>query len=63
MKQSKQNQIHLTEQEKLDKEFRRQLYLLDGLSSEHYALADIIKDYIDQKIELVLRDREMFPGE
>lgn len=57
MKQSKQNQIHLTKHEKLDKEFRRQLYSLDGLSSEHYVLTDIIKDYIDQKIELVLGDK------
>lgn len=47
----------LTEQEKLDKEFRKTLYSIDNLSSEDYALADVIKDYVDKKIELILKER------
>lgn len=43
-----------SEQEELDKEFRHSLYQIDDLSSEHYALADILKDYVDKKFELLI---------
>ena len=39
--------------EKLDKEFRRRLYLMDGLSSENYSVVDLIMGYIDERFKLL----------
>lgn len=59
-KQQKSEQTDLIKQEKLDKEFRHQLYLTEGLTSECYSLADIIKDYIDKKIKLTLENNVLW---
>ena len=43
-------------QEEIDETFKRSLYLIDDLSSQDYAIADILKDYIDSRLELLIED-------
>lgn len=46
--------FEISEQEKLDKWFRHTLYNIEGLSSESYQLADVLKDYVDKRFDLLI---------
>ena len=55
-KRVKNTPEELSELEKLNKEFRRSLYQIDDLHNKEYALADIIKEYVDKRFDLLIED-------